>query len=123
MARPLHKVKLDGALYSRRPAVEAEIQYLEVIGTAELERRASDCSRTSPDFVSPEASVHFVRNVESGIHRETLTERLLERLHLLLPRADDASLTNAIIRATRLNWAVLVGVIQGAAARARHFAD
>jgi hypothetical protein len=98
VARPLRKVKLDGTLYSRRPAVEAEIQELEVIGAAELERRASDCSRTSPDFVSPEALVHFVRNVESGIHRETLTERLLERLHLLLPRADDASLTNANIR-------------------------
>lgn len=98
MARPLRKIKLDGTLYSRRPAVEAEIQELAALGDSELELKALDCSRASPDFVSPEALVHFVRNVEPGILRDTLTECLLKRIYLLLPRADDTSLTNSNIR-------------------------
>lgn len=98
MTRPLRKIKLDGTLYYRRPAVEAEIQKLATLGTSELERRALDCSRASPDFVSPEALVHFVRNVEHGMLRDTLTGCLLKRIYLLLPRAGDASLTNTNIR-------------------------
>lgn len=98
MARPLRKIKLDGTLYCRRPAVEAEVQELATIDASELVRIAINCSRASADFVSPEALVHFVRNVEPGTHRETLIERLLERVYLLLPRSDDASLTNANIR-------------------------
>lgn len=91
MARPLRKKKLDGTLYYRRPAVEAEIQELTVISPSELERRASIGLRTSPDFVSPELLVHFVRNVEAGMHRERLTELLLQRVYRLLPRAEEAS--------------------------------
>ncbi len=48
MARPLRKIKLDGTLYQRRPAVEAEIHDLTAVSPSELERRASICSRTSP---------------------------------------------------------------------------
>ncbi|HHG4670955.1 sigma-70 family RNA polymerase sigma factor [Stutzerimonas xanthomarina] len=103
MARPLRKIKLDGTLYQRRPAVEAEIHDLTAVSPSELERRASICSRTSPGFVSPEVLVHFVRNVGAGMHRERLTELLLQRVYLLLPRAENAgeataSLTKANIR-------------------------
>ncbi len=98
VARPLRKIKLDGTLYSRRSAVEAEIQELAALGASELERRALDGSRASPELVSPEALTHFVRNVEPGILRDTLTECLLKRIYLLLPRTEDKSLTNTNIR-------------------------
>lgn len=103
MVRPLRKTKLDGTLYRRRSVVEIEIQQLSIISTSELERRASVGHRTEPDFVSPEALVHFVRNAEAGAHRDRLTERLLERIFRLAPRAENAdgttaSLTNANIR-------------------------
>ncbi|AHY42770.1 RNA polymerase sigma factor [Stutzerimonas decontaminans] len=91
MARPLRKIKLDGTLYHRRPAVEAEIQELTSVSSSELERRASICSRTSPGFVSPEVLVHFVRTVGAGMHRERLTELLLQRVYRLLPRAEEAA--------------------------------
>lgn len=91
MARPLRKIKLDGTLYHRRPAVEAEIQELTAVSSSELERRASICSRTSPGFVSPEVLVHFVRTVGAGMHRERLTELLLQRVYRLLPRAEEAA--------------------------------
>lgn len=103
MVRPLRKITLDGALYHRRPAVETEIQELTAVSPSELERRASICSRISLGFVPPEALVHFVRNVGAGMHRERLTELLLRRVYLLLPRAEDAgeatvSLTKSNIR-------------------------
>lgn len=103
MVRPLRKIKLDGTLYRRRPAVEDEIQELTAISTSELERRASIWSRTEPDFISPEALVHFVRNTGAGTHRERLTERLLHRVFRLAPRAEGSdgstvSLTKTNIR-------------------------
>lgn len=91
MARPLRKIKLDGTLYQRRPVVEAEIHDLTAVSPSELERRASIYSRTSPGFVSPEVLVHFVRNVGAGMHRERLTELLLQRVYRLLPRAEGAA--------------------------------
>lgn len=91
MARPLRKIKLDGTLYHRRPAVEAEIQELTAVSSSELERRASIGPRTSPDFVSPEVLVHFVRTVGAGMHRDRLTELLLQRVYRLLPRAEEAA--------------------------------
>lgn len=101
MIRPLRKIKLDGTLYRRRPAVETEIQELTAISLSELERRAAICSRDSADFVSPEALVHFVRNAEGDSHREQLTECLLQRVFLLLPRDSGevtVSLTKTNIR-------------------------
>lgn len=91
MARPLRKIKLDGTLYHRRPAVEAEIQELTAVSSSELERRASIGPRTFPDFVSPEVLVYFVRTVGAGMHRERLTELLLQRVYRLLPRAEEAA--------------------------------
>lgn len=102
MARPLRKIKLDGALYRRRPAVEAEIQELTAVSTSELERRAAICSRTSPDFVSPEALVHFVRNAGGDPHRDRLTERLIRRVFLLAPRAEDSSGATASLTKTNI---------------------
>lgn len=101
MVRPLRKIKLDGTLYRRRPAVEAEIQELTAISTTELERRASIGSRTEPDFVSPEALVHFVRNSGAGTHRERLTERLLHRVFRLAPRAEESD--GATVSLTKTN--------------------
>lgn len=103
MVHPLRKIKLDGTLYRRRPAVEAEIQELAAISTSELEYRASILSRSSSEFVSPEALVHFVRNAEAGTHRERLTERLLHRVFRLVPSAEGSgggtvSLTKTNIR-------------------------
>lgn len=102
MARPLRKIKLDGTLYQRRPAVEAEIHDLTAVSPSELERRASICSRTSPGFVSPEVLVHFVRNVGAGMHRERLTELLLQRVYLLLPRAENAGEATASLTKTNI---------------------
>lgn len=103
MIRSLRKSTPDGTLYSRREIVEVEIQELSAVSTAELEYRASIFSSTSPGFVSPEALVHFVRNVGAGMHREKLTELLLQRVYRRLPRAEDLdestlSLTKANIR-------------------------
>lgn len=100
---PLHKVKLDGTPYYRRPAVEAEVQELSALTPLDLEARACIRGYTSSGFVSSEALVHFVRHAVAGAHRDKLTERLLERVLLLTPRAEDsggsaASLTKVNIR-------------------------
>lgn len=103
MARSLRKTKLDGTPYSRREAVEAEIQELATLSGSELERRAALGPSTSPGFVSPEALVYFVRNLPDGAHREKLTEQVLGSVFRRVPRATDAggrteSLTRMNIR-------------------------
>lgn len=102
VARALRKIKLDGTLYHRRPVVEAEIQRLAAVSPSELERRASVGHRASPEFVSPEVLVHFVRTVGAGMHRERLTELLLQRVYLLLPRAENAGEATASLTKTNI---------------------
>ncbi|MNJ33987.1 hypothetical protein D3C77_286810 [compost metagenome] len=103
MVSPLRKIKLDGTPYHRRPAVETEIQELKALSPLEIEGRASIGARSSPEFVSSEALVHFVRNATAEPHREKLTEQLLQRVLHLTPRVEDlggatASLTRTNIR-------------------------
>ncbi len=103
MVLPLRKSKLDGTLYSRRENVEAEIQELATVSQAELEYRTSILSPTDPCFVSSEALVHLVRNLEEGGLRKKLIEFLLQRVYCRLPRAENSdestlSLTKANIR-------------------------
>lgn len=80
MSRPLRKLKLDGTPYFRRDKVEAEIQALAGISSAELERRVSLWHTSERGFVSPEALLYFVRNAPGGVHRDKLTESLLGRV-------------------------------------------
>lgn len=89
MVRPLRKSTLDGTLYSRREIVEAEIQELATVSQIELEYRVSIFSSTSPGFVSSEALVYFVRNLGAGLHRDKLTEYLLQRVYRRIPRAEN----------------------------------
>lgn len=103
MSRPLRKTKPDGTSYHRREAVEAEIRELATLSAAELEHRSTFQPRTVPGFVSPEALVHFVRNLPEGGHRDKLTEQLLDRVVRRVPRAADTggrttSLTRMNIR-------------------------
>ena len=100
---PLRKTKPDGTPYHRREAVEAEIQELAALSAAELERRSALWPSTVSGFVSPEALVHFVRNLPDGSHRDKLTEQVLGRVVRCVPRATDAgghttSLTRMNIR-------------------------
>lgn len=89
MVRPLRKSTLDGTLYSRREIVEAEIQELATVSQTELEYRTSIFSSTSPGFVSSEALVYFVRNLGAGLHRDKVTEYLLQRVYRRIPRAEN----------------------------------
>lgn len=103
MIRPLTKRTVDGRPYTRRPNVEAQIQALASISARELERRASIQAVASPDFVSPEALMYFVRNTAPGAHRDQLTLLLLQRVALRAPRPSDSggqtdSLTRTNIR-------------------------
>ncbi len=103
MARPLRKTRLDGSPYYRREVVEAEIREIANLGDTELERRAALWPTTVPGFVSPEALVYLVRNLPSGVHRDSITGQLLRRVRRRLPPATNAggqteSLTKMNIR-------------------------
>lgn len=103
VTRPLRKIKLDGTPYYRREAVEAEIRELAILSGIELEHRTALWPSTTPGFVSPEALVHFVRNLPDGALRDKLTEQVLSRVVRRVPRATDAggrttSLTKMNIR-------------------------
>jgi DNA-directed RNA polymerase specialized sigma24 family protein len=103
VARPLRKTKLDGTPYYRREAVEAEIQELSSLNITELERRAALWPSTASGFVSPEALMYFVRDLQDGAHRDKLTKHLLARVVRRLPLVADAgshteSLTRMNIR-------------------------
>lgn len=101
MARSLRKIRLDGTPYSRREAVEAEIQELATLSGSELERRATLSTSTSPGFVSPEALMYFVRNLPDGAHREKLTEQVIGRVVRRVPHAMNAGGRTASL--TRMN--------------------
>ena len=80
MLRPFRKTRPDGTTYTRRNAVVAEIQALLAVGTSELEARAAVWTSNSPEFISSEALLYFVRNADGGTHREKLTQLLLSRV-------------------------------------------
>ena len=80
MLRPLRNTRLDGTTYTRRNAVVAEIQALLTVGTSELETRAAVWTSSSPEFISPEALLYFVRTADGGAHREKLGQLLLNRV-------------------------------------------
>jgi hypothetical protein len=101
MARALRKHTLDGTPYFRRDKVEAEIQALDGISAAELERRADLWQVSDPEFVSPEALLYFVRNAAAGTHREKLTEKLLVRVARRVPSAANAD--GVTVSLTRMN--------------------
>lgn len=80
MLRPLRKTKPEGTTYIRRNEVVAEIQTLLAVDASELEASAAVWTSDSPEFISPEALLYFVRNADGGAHREKLTQLLLNRV-------------------------------------------
>jgi hypothetical protein len=100
---PLRKKNLDGSSYFRRKVVEIEIKELAAQTFAELERRSSLWPSSVPGYVSSEALVYFVRNLQDERCRDKLTQTLLKRIMYLLRRANAVggrteSLTNLNIR-------------------------
>lgn len=93
VTRPLRKTKLDGTPYYRREGVEAEIRELATLSGIELEHRTALWPNTTPGFVSPEALVHFVRNLPDGALRDKLTEQVLGRVVRRVPRPFESSAT------------------------------
>ncbi|MCY1221445.1 hypothetical protein D9M68_210000 [compost metagenome] len=104
MARPLRKLRPDGSLYARRPAVEAEISVLQDLGGSDLVSHCRASQKEGADWVSPEAVLHFLRQGSCSVEvREQLMLLLLERLYRRLPKPNSsngqtASLTTTNIR-------------------------
>lgn len=61
MARPLTKRNQTGKVYTRPPAVEAEIDEVLLLDTLELRDRLLVSDSASPKYLSPECLVHLFR--------------------------------------------------------------
>lgn len=91
MVRPLRKKTGEGNLYTRRPAVEAEIAELERLDSGELVARCQRWPKSVIGFVSTEALLYFVRTTGTASqHHEALLTALIRRALHLLPRPDSA---------------------------------
>ena len=61
MARPLTKTDLEGELYARPPAVEAQIDEAVCLSRTGLQTRLSITDRNAPGYLRSECLVHLVR--------------------------------------------------------------
>ena len=61
MARPLTNTKAEGALYTRPPAVEAQIDEAVCLSRSELQTRLLVADRNAPGYLRSECLVHLVR--------------------------------------------------------------
>ncbi len=61
MARPLTKTKVEGSLYTRPTAVEAQIDEAVCLSQSELQSRLSIADRNAPGYLCSECLVHLVR--------------------------------------------------------------
>lgn len=91
MARPLRKVNKDGKLYTRRSAVEAQINELEKLTEDELGVRCKVSSKLSSDFVSNEVLLYFVRNIKSLTLQERFLEILIKRVIRSIPGGEGSN--------------------------------
>ncbi|MEF9417183.1 sigma-70 family RNA polymerase sigma factor [Ralstonia sp. SM1864_UCD524_TZ4] len=92
MVRPLQKKTGEGALYVRRPAVEAEIAELERLDPSELVARCQLWPKSATGFVSHEALLYFVRTTDTASrYHESLLCVLMSRTLRLLPKPDSSN--------------------------------
>lgn len=89
MIRLLKKLKPDGTPYTRRLAVDEEIEKWIGLELSKFIESAKKFSSKSAEFISTEAVLYFARQaVAVSECQEALVEILLERLHFRLPRPD-----------------------------------
>lgn len=104
MVRPLRKLSMEGALYVRRGAVQAELAELEQLSPDELVARCELWPKTISGFVSTEAILYFVRIADATYsYQEHLLRVLMRRVRRALPKPDSrdgksTDLTRASIR-------------------------
>lgn len=93
MAIALRKRRPDGTLYTRPPAVEAQISSLEQLSREEILVRCQISQRDSPGFIQSECLLHFVRASRadnSNAWFERVYKILLTRVLRPLPSPDSA---------------------------------
>lgn len=98
MAQPLHKTTPDGALYTRFPAIEAEVNAALAQDTGSLCRRATIRDPKTADYLSSECLLHLIR--EAGRRgddaaRDALLPLLLARCTINLYAKVDGAIAGA----------------------------
>lgn len=106
MVRPLRKCQKNGASYTRRPEVEAEISALESLDLTELEKRSHLTSKDANGYISIEALLYFVRITSSEQFNEGILTELLRRFQRLLPWTDNAGGNSVSLTKTSIREAV-----------------
>lgn len=93
MATALRRQKPDGALYTRTPAIEAQLSSLEQLSRDEILARCQISLRSDPGYVPSECLLHYVRasrTDNSNAWFERLYKILFARLLRALPLAESA---------------------------------
>lgn len=106
MATALKKQTPDGALYTRTPTIEAQLNSLEQLSRDEILARCQISQRSDPGYVPSECLLYFIRASRadnSNTLFECLYKILFARVLRALPSADSAdgktrSLTRERIR-------------------------
>lgn len=91
MTVPLRKVRKDGALYKRRPEIEAKLGALGKLSHSELAAYCAIGDPADKNYVSSECLLHFVRGCRSDNsdrHFQALFRVLRQRVIARLPRLE-----------------------------------
>lgn len=112
MVRPLRKNTLLGALYTRRPVVEAEIVELQGLDADDFVARCQLSAKSVAGYVSSEAILYFLRlrRIDNA-HGESLFRILMERVMRLLPRSRSADGSTADLASLEIRDRVMDALI------------